>query len=73
MIDMLKELAIVKGPAGDYHGKTGIIVAIRDEQRSSNEERSCSYKLLVDGQISGWVPSEWLEFSGTIPSQDEAM
>ncbi len=70
---MLKKLAMVKGPAGYCDGKMGIIVAIRDEQRTSSKERTCLYKLLVDGQISSWLPSEWLDILEPIPSQDEAM
>ncbi len=69
---MLKKLALVKGQGGYFAGKMGIIVAIRDEQISS-EERTCLYKLLVDGQISGWLPREWINILEDNPSQDEAM
>lgn len=60
---MLKKLAMVKGPAGDYGGKMGVVVAIRDEQQDHSKMRTCSYKILVDGQISGWLPGEWLEWA----------
>ncbi len=70
---MLKKLALVKGPAGYYDGKMGMIVAVRDEQRTSRQERTCLYKLLVDGQISSWLPGECVEIVEPIFSQDEAI
>ncbi len=70
---MLKQLATVKGPAGKDTGKTGIIVAIRDEQHNSGNERVYLYKLLLDGQISGWLPGEYLEFHESMPRHTEAI
>jgi hypothetical protein len=70
---MLKRLAIIKSPKGKYSEKMGIIVAIRDEQHNSGNERVYSYKLLLDGQISGWLPGECLEFCEFIPKHNEAI
>jgi hypothetical protein len=70
---VLKKLAIVKGQGGYYAGKTGIIVAIRDEQIRDNE-RKYLYKLLIDGQITGWLAGEWLNvLEAANLGQDEAI
>ncbi len=69
---MLKKLALVNGPAGCYDGKIGVIVAVCDKQRSRNKAQTRLYKLLVDEQISSWLPSEWLEILEAI-TQDQAV
>ncbi|MGI6421493.1 MAG: hypothetical protein ACOX0N_04715 [Syntrophomonadaceae bacterium] len=64
---MLKRLARIKSPTGKFTERIGIIVAVRDEQQSSGNERVYSYKLLLDGQISGWLPGECVELCELIP------
>ena len=59
---MLKQRVVVKGPAGRFAGKEGIVVAVNmDNNKFLNDDKNVVCKVLIDDTVSHWIPYQWLE------------
>lgn len=60
---VLKQRVIIRGPAGYFAGKEGIIVAVKTIPNNSQHggKRQTVCKLLIEDSVSNWLPIQWLE------------
>lgn len=61
---MYKKVGMINDSAY-YNGKMGIIVASLQQKTTPGKESTLLYKLLINGKLSKWLPSECLEIFPT--------